>query len=332
MDLSEIAVGGYETATVIGLVIQELDVARDAVFTWKSWDHFLITDTYASLTSPGVDYVHANAIEEDDDGNLLISSRHMSEITKIDRSNGDIIWRLGGKNNQFDFIDDLDGPFSYQHDIRRQPNGNITLFDNHNLGPGSFSRAVEYELDEVAITKTATLVWQYRNTPDDFANAMGSVQRLPDGHTFIGWGAGIPNATEVLTDGTKLFEMRVDPAYRTYRQFRFEWSALPAAPPALVVITDTVTPTLHYSWNGATDVAYYEILAGRNPQHLLPRGTQARTAFEDQTPLTGLLADYCAFQIRPIREGDQPGLLSNVVVTQPDCVGDDWFLPVFLGP
>src|SRR5262249_31677286 len=92
--------GGYPTATVVGLVIQELDTNDNPVFQWDSWSHFAISDTYVSLTTTRVDYVHANAIELDTDlgQNLLLSSRHMSEITKIDHSTGDIIWRLGGKN------------------------------------------------------------------------------------------------------------------------------------------------------------------------------------------------------------------------------------------
>jgi hypothetical protein len=327
VDLSVITTGGNVSATVIGLVVQELDLERDVVFQWRSWDHFELTDTGVSLTTAMVDYVHGNAIELDHDGNLLISSRHLDEITKIDRETAAVIWRLGGKMNQFT-INDPDGPFAHQHDIRRLPNGNVTLYDNHN--PGPFSRAVEYQLNE--FTKTADNVWQYRNSPDEYGFATGNFQRLPEGHRLIGWGLGTPNVTEVLTDGTKLFEMSFGAPYFSYRFYRFPWSAVPAWGPDLVAITDTVTPTLHYSWNGATDVAYYEIWAGHGPQHFTLAATQARTGFEDQTELTGPLAAYCVFQVRPVDKAGQFMRVSNMVYTQPTCVGEDWFLPIFFGP
>ena len=82
IDMSQLAPGGLPTATVVGLIVQELDSAKNVVFQWRSWDHFNITDTTEPLTDTVVDYVHGNAIDLDDDGNLMISSRHMDEITK----------------------------------------------------------------------------------------------------------------------------------------------------------------------------------------------------------------------------------------------------------
>ncbi|MBK6877832.1 MAG: hypothetical protein IPG99_15635 [Ignavibacteria bacterium] len=38
-----------------------------------------------------MDYCHGNALEIDYDGNIILSSRNMSEITKISRSSGNII-------------------------------------------------------------------------------------------------------------------------------------------------------------------------------------------------------------------------------------------------
>src|SRR5579859_361517 len=321
--------GGSITATVIGLVIQELDTNNQAVFQWSSWDHIPITDTYEPLNTPQIDYMHGNALELDNDGNILLSSRHLSEITKINRTGingniGDIIWRLGGKANQFT-VTDMDGPFSYQHDIRRLPNGDITLFDNHNLGPDAYSRAVEYQIDENA--KVVTETWEYRNFPDIVVPFTGNNQRLPDGHRLIDWGFGHPNVTEVLTDGTTLFEMTFSPAYFSYRAFRFPWAATPAWDPTLVVITGTVPPTLYYSWNGATDVASYEIYGGVGPTPTTLLGTQTRTGFEDHTPLTGVPGAFCSFRIRPIDHEAQPQRFSNVVYTSQPCFFN--WLPVF---
>jgi arylsulfate sulfotransferase len=229
--MDTIVKGGNPSAAVIGLVIQELDQNKNVVFQWRSWDHFQITDaTYnIDLTDSLIDYVHGNAIEMDNDGNILISSRHLDEITKINRGTGEIMWRWGGeycKNNEFTFTNDLIG-FSHQHDIRRLPNGNLTLFDNGNLlhFQEPFSRAVEYQLDEV--NKTATLVWEYKNNPDTYNQAMGNVQRLNNLHTIIGWGIDYTNKSpaisEVIGNGEVAFYLTLPDDDWSYRVFKFPW-------------------------------------------------------------------------------------------------------------
>jgi len=121
--MDTIVPGGNPNALVTGNAIQELDRNRNVVFQWRSWDHFRIIDAvHENLTAATVDYDHMNAIDIDTDGNLLLSSRHLSEITKINRQTGEIIWRLGGVHNQFTFVNDTMG-FSYQHAIRRISNG-----------------------------------------------------------------------------------------------------------------------------------------------------------------------------------------------------------------
>lgn len=221
VDMSAIVPGGNSAAIVTGLIVQEIDAQKDVVFQWRSWDHFQITDaTHENLTAAAIDYVHGNALEFDTDGNILLSSRHMDEITKIDRSTGAIIWRFGGKHNEFTIIGDT-VQFSHQHAIRRLAGDGIIMFDNGNFHSTPFSRAVEYHLDEQA--KTATLVWQYRNSPDTYGFAMGDAQRLDNGSTFIGWGATNPTATEVREDGSKVFELTLAPGMFSYRAYRFPW-------------------------------------------------------------------------------------------------------------
>jgi hypothetical protein len=222
VDMSKIVPNGNPNAVVSGIIIQELDQAKNVVFQWRSWDHFQITDaTHEDLTAAAIDYVHSNALELDGDGNILLSSRHLDEITKIDRSTGNTIWRMGGKNNQFTFVNDSIG-YSHQHAVRRLANGNLTLFDNGNFHTPPFSRAVEYQVDEV--NKIATLVWQYRNNPDYVSVAMGYVQRLANGNTLIGWGATNPSVTEVTSDGKKVYEMSLPDQVVSYRAFRYQWN------------------------------------------------------------------------------------------------------------
>ena len=262
VDMSAIYPGGDPDATVIGLIIQELDQNKQVVFQWRSWDHFNILDaTHWDFTSSYIDYVHGNALELDGDGNILLSCRHMEEVTKIDRQTGAIIWRLGGKNNQFTFIGDSIH-FSYQHAVRRLANGHITLFDNGDFHVPAFSRACEYVLDESALT--ATLVWQFRHVPDVFGYAMGYVQRLENGNTLIGWGAGNPTVTEVDSAGRTLYEMSFDEGVFSYRAYRFPWSGSPStvrtapSPPAYALAQNYPNP-----FNPSTRITFSIPLASR---------------------------------------------------------------------
>ncbi|MCB0726956.1 MAG: aryl-sulfate sulfotransferase [Ignavibacteriae bacterium] len=218
VDMSVIVPGGNPNAIVTGFIIQELDPDRNVVFQWRSWDHFQITDAnHIDLTDSLIDYVHGNAVEPDDDGNIMMSCRHMSEITKISRTTGDIIWRFGGINNEFTILNDS-VEFTYQHDIRRIANGNITMYDNGNFHTPNFSRAVEYQLDET--NKIATLVWQYINDPVIYGNATGSVQRLSNGNTFICWGAApIGTFSEVTPSGEIALQLTFEPGIRSYRGY-----------------------------------------------------------------------------------------------------------------
>lgn len=207
--------GGYMTATLVSTIIQELDTDKNVVFEWRDLDHIPISDTVMDLTTPIVDYAHGNAIEIDSDGNLLLSSRHLSEITKIDRQTGAIIWRLGGAGNQFTFTNDAG--FGLQHHIRRLDNGHITLFDNGEAARG-YSRGVEYEINEVMMTITRT--WEVTGP---FASCCGNAQRLPNGNTMIAWGpTGYFN--EVTPMGDVVWEAAMAEGF-SYRVFRFPWLA-----------------------------------------------------------------------------------------------------------
>ncbi len=230
IDMSKLVTGGKTNATVIGNNIQEINPSGAIVFEWKCWDNLDIIDAvHENLTAQSIDYIHMNAISVDSDSNIVISSRHLSEITKINRKTGAIMWRLGGKHNQFTFINDPYNGTSYQHDVRALGNGHYTMMDNGNFHVPSFSRAVEYVLDTIAMT--ATLVWQYRNVPDRYTWWMGNVQRLPNGNTLINWADGsLPKLTEVTPAGVKVMELDFVKSAHSYRVFRFPWKGKAKAP------------------------------------------------------------------------------------------------------
>jgi hypothetical protein len=192
--ITESNLPGDTACVVIGHIIQEFDQNGNLVNEWKSLDHFALADTYwYYFTDPaGMDHAHVNSLFVDHDGNYVISCHSLDEITRINRQTGQIIWRLGGKNNQFAFLGDT-ARFMSQHDAQYFPDGTLLLFDN-----GSYnvidkpSRMIVYELDEVNMTATDTYI--YEHPADLISGFMGSARLLPDDHFVISWGGGFPYA------------------------------------------------------------------------------------------------------------------------------------------
>jgi len=223
VDMSQIVAGGNPAAEVRDFIVQEFDENHSLIFTWNSADHFLITDAdspLVDLTAATIDYVHGNAVTIDSDTSILISCRHMNEITKIDRRTGDIIWRLNGKNNEFTFINDT-LKFSHQHSIKKLKNGNILLFDNGNTHEDTISSVVEYELDEV--NKTATLINRFYENPVLFADHGGVSQRLENGNTLAMWTKLNPSLTEFHPDGSIALEWDYSTQMFCPKVLKYKW-------------------------------------------------------------------------------------------------------------
>ncbi len=220
-------------ATVLGNNIQHLDASHHILFEWRGFDHVTYNEAqHENLAYSFIDYMHTNSIDVDGDGNIIVSHRHLEQVTKINVSNGSFIWRLGGLNNDFTFPNDP-AKISYQHDARRIGNGNLTLFDDGNFHSPAKSFAKEYQLDEV--NKVATLAWSYSlpdiNGSPAFYFAMGSVQRLSNGNTFIDWGwrsqSSAPSFTEVTSAGTKVWELSLTDGGKnivSYRAHKYPWT------------------------------------------------------------------------------------------------------------
>lgn len=255
MDMSQY--GGKDSATVVHGILQELDVNKNVIWQWRSWDHIPIEDTYNPLTGKLVRLNHFNTVGITNDGNILMGNRTNAEALKIDIKTGEIIWRFGGKDNQFTFTGDNDANspnYFSAHDIRMLPNGNITLFDNGNNHSPWFSRAVEYKVDQV--NKTATQVWEYRHQPNDIAARItGSVERLPNGNTFIGWGGKSQDSTsaditEVAPDGTKTFELTFPPKVLSYRALKYPWNI---NRPSASIVKNNIVSGSDYAFNNSSD-------------------------------------------------------------------------------
>jgi Arylsulfotransferase (ASST) len=257
---------------LLGGVVQELELPSGRlVHEWRSAEH-VEPDETAIRAQPGprFDYFHINSVDEDADGALIVSARNTWAAYKLAWPSGRILWRLGGKRSDFEL-----GPgvrFYWQHDVRAHPGGLVSVFDN-GAAPAeeAQSRALLLHVDERR--RRASLVHAYTHRPERvLSHFMGNAQLLADGHVFVGWG-GAQFVTEFTGDGSIRFDARLPKAGQSYRAFRFPWTGRPAGAPALAAANGW----LYASWNGATEVASWQLLEdGRTSQ------TVPRTGFETQ--------------------------------------------------
>src|SRR5918995_489799 len=271
--------GGPVAGRVIEGIAQEVDIETgEVLFEWHSLDHVGVEESYIErYYSDQLDYFHINSIEVDHDENLLISARNTCATYKIERSTGEVLWRLGGKASDFEM-----GPgteTAYQHDARRQEDGTITIFDN-GAGPQVHpqSRGIVVELDEEAMS--TKLLREYTHPDELVSTSQGNMQVLPNGNVLVGWGSQ-PFVSEFSGDGELLFDARIPSDDDSYRTFRFPWKGQPArAPDVAADRRSDAEVTLYASWNGATEVESWEVLAGPNPDGLEPLGSVPRDGFE----------------------------------------------------
>jgi arylsulfotransferase ASST len=269
----------------IDSVIQEIDIKTGLVlFEWHALDHIPVSAS-VKTTGKWFDPFHVNSISITSDGNVLVSMRNTSAVYAIDHRSGRVLWTLGGRRSSFKMGD---GTSTYlQHDAVAQPDGTLTMFDNGGGLPFLHpqSRGIRERLD--LRTMTATLVATYDHSPPVRAPIEGGVQLLPDGDAFIGWGSE-PFFSEDNPAGQQIFDAHFNEATATYRAYRFSWSAQPTRPPTITVGEGPGgTHQVYASWNGATDVSFWRVLAGRNPRTLAPVITVARTGFETAIPAAG---------------------------------------------
>jgi hypothetical protein len=276
------SVGGPRQGELVDQTIQEIDIATGHVlWQWVASRHVPLTDSYASKWGKApYAFFHMNSIQQLPNGNLLVSGRNTWTVYEISKRTGAILWRLGGKHSSFKF-----GPgahFEWQHDARMQTDGTITLFDN-GAGPGSQresqSRGLRLRLNFK--THRATLVKAYTNHPPLLSVSQGDVQILPDGNVLVGWGA-VPGFTEFSAGGRQLFSVRFHGDLQTYRAQRFPWSGQPTTPPGIAVDASHQGTRIYASWNGATGVASWRVLAGASPGRLEPIGEFPKTNFETE--------------------------------------------------
>jgi hypothetical protein len=281
-DLS--SAGGPRDGVILDTAVQAIDMKTGLVrWEWHSLDHVGVSESETSPpSSTAWDWFHLNAIDPEPGGNIFITARNTWAGYQLQGGSGKILWRLGGLKSSFTM-----GPgtkVAYQHDGRILPDGEVTFFDDGSDPPvESQSRAVRIALD--LKTHQARLVSAYTHpSPPLLAASQGNMQTLANGHTVVGYG-GVPEISEYARDGSLLFDAHQPLAMLFYRAFRFPWSGRPLSPPTVIAnLNNTSEETIvHMSWNGATDVAAWRVLAGQHPGSLAPQTAIGVTGFESST-------------------------------------------------
>lgn len=296
VDLS--SVGGPREGKIWDGIVQEVDIQTGRVlFEWHSYPQVAIGESYApppkakaGAKAPPFDYFHINSIEVEPNGNFLVSARNTHAVYEIDRKTKKVLWRLGGKKSDFKLSAGV--RFAWQHDARRQADGTITIFDNGAAPPvEKFSRVLVVRANTG--TMKATLVRSYHHPRRLLAPFEGNAQFLPNGNIVVGWGAW-PYVSELSRSGALLFDAYFGDGKPpgkdadSYRAYRFAWRGHPTDRPVVVVAGDAA----YASWNGATDVVRWQVLAGPAAGQVKPVQTVAKNGFETPIRLKKSAAFY----------------------------------------
>lgn len=281
--MSATSVHGPSSQVVFDAVVQEIDIPTgNVLFQWDSLDHVPLSWSYSNVPPSShqpYDYFHVNSIARDDDGNLLISGRNTWAAYKVSHQTGATIWELGGKHSSFKLAPGT--YWAFQHDVRPRARGDqyITLFDD-SAGPPTIhpeSRGLKLELNLKSMT--AKQVTAYLPSPSISTNFEGNVQQLPNFDDFVGYGQQ-PYMTEYSSSGKILFDARFVSGTPSYRAYRFQWSGNPWNTPAVAASPHGSTMTVYASWNGATHIRSWRVLAGSSATSLRSVKTVLKGGFE----------------------------------------------------
>jgi hypothetical protein len=189
LDMSQYNPSWSNQAVVMSNLFQEVDHGT-VLFEWDSANvPALYQDSNyenAFDTASVSDYLHLNSITIDpSDQNFIVSFRHTSSIVKMDRHTGQILWTMGGKEDQFGLT--AAQTFNMQHYVRLQPDGSMTVFDNE-YPTNNQTRMLSFVLDEVNKKVTSFNVLYTKPASDPQTTFMGSMTPLSGGRIFCGWG------------------------------------------------------------------------------------------------------------------------------------------------
>lgn len=197
VDLSRF--GGPKSASAVFAEIQEIDPEGRVVWRWNSRQHVGLEETGRwwrnvlsnSKSADGVttfDPVHVNSIEPRGSDEIVVSMRHTDAIYGIERSAGNIAWKLGGTETPQSLRvvgDPAQKLFGGQHDARVGEDGELSVYDNGKDRPRR-PRVVSYRLN--LRRGTATYLGQLNDPRVEASHCCGSARPLPGGGWLVSWG------------------------------------------------------------------------------------------------------------------------------------------------
>lgn len=217
---------------VAASIMQEIKNGQ-VIFEWQSQNYPELLDEAlraCQYEEHAQDYLHLNSIIIDPrDNHFIVSFRSTSSVMKIHRKTGQILWRLGGKKDDFGLTPEQ--LFIFQHTATITDDGYVMIFDNHvrDLDPrcaGEFpyqpaetSRILKFKLDEknkrLAGFQSFPLPWH--------AAYMGSVFETEYNTYIVGYGSNAQmGAAEIDRDGKILWEMRQPVGFYNYRVYKYK--------------------------------------------------------------------------------------------------------------
>ncbi len=259
-------------------IVEEVDVKTGLVmWEWHALGHIPIGDSYNGVPAGSYpfDYLHINSVDPGPSGDVLVSARNTWTIYDIDQHTGAFRFEIGPRST---LHQGAGARFYWQHDAEWQPGGLISVFDNGSDPPKEKqSRGLLLRPDFSA--RTVTLVKQFVNpTHVLLASSQGNLLTLPGGNWLMGYG-GLPNFTEYDAAGHVLFDATLGKNVQDFRTYLSPWQGHPTTPPAIAVTHSGSGLTVQASWNGATQVASWQVLAGP-AGGLVPVGSAPRQSFQ----------------------------------------------------
>ena len=299
--------GGAKKAAVLDVAVQEYNLSTGKLI--KTWDalnpgHKANVPLSASEQPPPSpkagkagavwDAYHLNSVQALPGGNVLVSMRNTWAVYLVNPLTNKILWTLGGKHSTFKLGHGV--KFTWQHHAELvKPataglgaNVQLTVFDDNccklltnGLGsPNGPSRGLLLSLNTA--TKKASVVASYKHTPTLNTAFLGSMQVLPNHNALVGWGS-LPYFSEYTKSGKQILNVKWPGKDESYRAlFTDTWVGTPYYPPVGAARSKNV----YASWNGATEVAKWQVLAGTSSSHLKVVASHSRSGFETTIKLS----------------------------------------------
>jgi len=276
---------GLSNGILTDSVVQKVDIKTGLVmWEWHALGHIALGESHNAVprSSYPWDFVHVNSIDTGSSGDVLLSARNTWAIYDVDMHSGAINWRLGGSHSSFKAGSGTH--FYWQHDAEFQPGGIVSVFDNGSSPPKEKqSRGLLLKLDVAG--HSVSLVRQFVNPSRTLlASSQGNTLGLPGGAWLMGYG-GLPNFTEYDSAGDVLLDGTLGKNVQDFRTYLSPWSATaPGSPSVAAKPSGSAAMSVSVSWNGATEVRTWRVLAGSSPSTLSAAANAPKAGF--QTTIT----------------------------------------------